>query len=124
MINTISCAVNSGCFIGSHLDNEDSIFLAVLCCISQPPARRTAVQLVPRYRHATNNRDLPREKGECVEREGWMRRKRNREVARGGEYVSEKSCEFILAARERETLIITIRLLITSSQHSPYRSLY
>lgn len=23
-----------GCFIGSHLDNEDSISLAVLCCIS------------------------------------------------------------------------------------------
>ena len=34
MINTISSAVNSACFIGTHLDNEDSISLAVLCCIS------------------------------------------------------------------------------------------
>lgn len=33
MINTISSAVNSACFIGTHLDNED-ISLAVLCCIS------------------------------------------------------------------------------------------
>lgn len=69
MINTISRAVNSDCFIGSHLDNEDSIFLAVLCCISLPSARRTVVaRLASRYRRATNNRDLLGEKkSECGE---------------------------------------------------------